>query len=144
MEKGNKMVNYKTIQQQIINIIKKYGSKGIVRRTVTTGVEPRNSYDENGEEIAVSDTGKVQEQEVLYIHKRLKAKELKEGSLNDEYTRFTLTSQSQLGEDTNRLTVLKGDIFIDAFGVDYSIEKVDHVGQMRNREMLIEVIARRA
>lgn len=136
------MTDFKTIQQQTINLIKKQGNKGKVIRTETPN-GARNSYNDLGEEIDVSDTGTVQEYEVYYIHKRLKGHELRNGSYNDEYTRFTITSQTQIGEDEHRLNVLKGDIFIDCMGVRYSIEQIDHVGQMRNREMLLEVLAKR-
>ena len=136
------MINFKAIQQQTINLIRKQGNKGKVLRTITaTGA--RNSYDENGEEIETLDAGAVQEYEVYYIHKRLKGYELREGSFNDEYVRFTIASQNQIGEDEHRLNVLKGDIFIDCMGIRYSIEQIDHVGQMRNREMLLEVSAKR-
>jgi len=143
-QKENVMVNFKSIQQQIIYLIRKQGNKGEIIRTVATGNNARNSYDENGEEIAVSDTGTVQKQDVFYIHKRLEGKELHNGSYNDEYTRFSIISQSQIGEDVNRLTVLKGDVLVDSLGVRYSIEKIEHVGQLRNREMLLEVVCKRA
>jgi len=136
------MTNFKILQQQTINLIRKQGNKGKVFRTVTsTGA--RNSYDENGEEISVADSGQVQEYEVYYIHKRLKANELRDGSFNDEYTRFTIVSQNQMGEDEHRLNVLKGDIFIDCMDVKYSIEQIDHVGQMMEKEMILEVLAKR-
>ncbi len=136
------MTNFKALQQQTITLIRKQGNKGKVIRTVTT-VGARNSYNELGDEIEPLDEGIVQEYEVYYIHKRLKGKELRDGSYNDEYTRFTIASQTQTGEDKHRLNVLKGDIFIDCMNVKYSIEQIDHVGQMRNREMLLEVLAKR-
>ena len=136
------MTNFKTIQQQTINLIKKQGNKGKVLRTVIHS-GARNSYNELGEEIEPLEDGVVQEYEVYYIHKRLKAHELREGSSNDEYTRFTIVSQTQMGEDEHRLNVLKEDIFIDCIGVKYSIEQIDHVGQMRNREMILAVLAKR-
>ena len=147
------ILDFKQPQQLIIHLIRVQGNKGrIIRNIQQPNNAPRNEYNELGEsieakpleQVEAGEQGQVEEYEVYYVHKRLRAKEQETNSYNDEYTRFTIASQTQLGKDLHRLNVLKGDKFIDCVGVEYAIEQVDHVAQMRNKEMLLEIVARRS
>jgi len=143
-------MSYKdNVKRSITNTIRKRGNNGKVlhiKELATLGI-PRNSYDEEGNEITLgageTENSTMIETEFKYVSKQLRGQELARFAPNSQYYRFTCLSMDFLEEDYLKNNVIKGDEFIGFDDTKFSIEEVHHVGQTQNTEIQLEIICRR-
>ena len=142
------MIQAKKAQQAIWNAIAKYGSDGeairvVSRPIVGTNSSNHNSYDEDGNEYFLLPTETVtadlERIQFKYVAKQLRGREKSPISLDSSEIRFSCISQDLFKADFLKNKIVKGDMFKTFDGVEYSIDRVNHVGQMQNVEILLEL-----
>jgi hypothetical protein len=74
-----------------------------------------------------------------YVAKQLRGDEKSPISLDSSSIRFSCISQDLFKIDYLKNKIVKGDEFYTFDGTKYSIDRVNHVGQMQNMEFLLEL-----
>ena len=118
----------------IQSLIRTHGSKGKLHHLKTTTTFINNTYNDDGEEIAMT-SPLYETTDVIYSSKRVTAIEQSPLSLEDSFYRFTIIFNKDMG-------ITKSDKFEDINGLLYPIERIDRLGD-RGGEIVYQLFCKR-
>jgi len=136
-----------SVKKRIITVINKLGNIGAILHVKANNEKVRDSYDEYGNEIILADTetqkDNIERLEFKYIQKNLRGTEIAINRDESELIRVTGISTGYNGEDILKNNVFKGDVFETYDKVKYSIDEVNHIGEIEDTEIILELICSR-